>query len=54
VTGEASFCRWHVLGTELDFESSLTLSFELGGAGNPWIVGRHRSIAFYYLDAAAP
>jgi hypothetical protein len=49
--GQANFCRWHVLGTELDFESSLTLSFELGGAANPEIVTRHRSVAFFYLAA---
>jgi hypothetical protein len=47
--GEASLCRWHVLGTELDFEHQLRASFELGGAGNPEIVGRHRTIAFTYL-----
>ena len=49
--GEASFCRWHVLGSELDFERRCELTFELGGAGNPSIVQRHRSVAFYYLAA---
>jgi hypothetical protein len=46
--GEASLCRWHVLGTELDFESSLAASFELGGAGNPETVQRHRTVAYVY------
>jgi hypothetical protein len=46
--GTASFCHWHVLGTELDFRSSLNLSFELGGAGNPGIVERVKTVAFYY------
>jgi hypothetical protein len=49
LVGEASLCRWHVLGTELDFESELRASFELGGAGNPEIVVRHRTVAFVYL-----
>jgi hypothetical protein len=48
--GQANFCRWHVLGTELDFESSLELSFELGGVANPWTVTRHRTLAFFYLS----
>ncbi|MFI5307853.1 MAG: DUF2961 domain-containing protein [Polyangiales bacterium] len=47
--GEASFCRWHVLGTELDFHSSLRETFELGGAANPSIVDRFRTVAFLYL-----
>jgi Protein of unknown function (DUF2961) len=44
--GEASFCRWHVLGTELEFQSSLRLTFALGGAANPQIVDRFRTVAF--------
>jgi hypothetical protein len=47
--GEASFCRWHVLGTELDFQSSLRSTFELGGAANPSIVDRFRTVAYLYL-----
>ncbi len=47
--GEASFCRWHVLGTEIDFQSSLEQTFELGGAANPGIVDRLRTVAFLYL-----
>lgn len=46
--GQASFCRWHVLGTELDFRQSLHLGFELGGAGNPSTVERFKTVAFYY------
>jgi hypothetical protein len=48
--GRASFCSWHVLGRELDFEKSLELTYELGGAGNPSIVERHKSVAYLYLD----
>jgi hypothetical protein len=46
----ASFCRWHVLGTELDFQQSLELTFELGGQMNPWIVDRYRTLAYLYLE----
>jgi hypothetical protein len=46
--GLANFCRWHVLGTELDFSESLQLTFELGGSQNPGIVDRLRTIAFLY------
>jgi hypothetical protein len=48
--GRASFCSWHVLGRELDFQKSLELTFELGGAGNPSIVERYKSVAYLYLD----
>jgi hypothetical protein len=46
----ASFCRWHVLGTELDFQRSMELTFELGGQMNPWIVDRYRTLAYLYLE----
>lgn len=46
--GRASFCRWHVLGTELDFADALTLDIELGGSGNPGVVERLRTVAFLY------
>ena len=46
--GHASFCRWHVLGTELDFSRSLQLGFELGGAGNPGLVDRVHTVAYWY------
>jgi hypothetical protein len=48
VNGEVSMCRFHVLGTELDFHDALALDFELGGAGNPQIVDRIRTVAFLY------
>jgi hypothetical protein len=47
--GKASYCRWHVLGTELDFLSSLQLDIELGGFDNPHIVVGHRTISYWYL-----
>lgn len=46
----ASFCRWHVLGTELEFQQSLDLTFELGGTMNPTVVDRYRTVAYLYLD----
>jgi hypothetical protein len=46
--GRASFCRWHVLGGEFDFNRSLRMSFELGGAGNPSLVERHQTVAYLY------
>jgi Protein of unknown function (DUF2961) len=45
--GHVSFCRWHVLGNELEFDASLSLSFELGGEMNPWVVDRYRTLALY-------
>jgi hypothetical protein len=48
-SGKANFCRWHVLGNELDFHASMDLSLQLGGAGNPNVVTRMRTVAFYYL-----
>ncbi len=47
--GRASFCRWHVLGTELDFKDSLELTYELGGTENPGTVEQHKTIAYLYL-----
>jgi hypothetical protein len=52
--GRASFCSWHVLGRELDFQESLELTFELGGAANPSIVERHKSVAYLYMAEPAP
>jgi hypothetical protein len=46
--GRASFCRWHVLGGELDYARSLRMIFELGGAGNPSLVERHQTVAYLY------
>jgi hypothetical protein len=47
--GQVNLCRWHVLGTEIDFDHSLQVSFELGGAGNPQTVARHHTVAYVYL-----
>ncbi|HKU44389.1 MAG TPA: DUF2961 domain-containing protein [Polyangiales bacterium] len=47
--GKASFCRWHVLGGELDFAQALRLTFERGGVGNPTVADLHRTVAYYYL-----
>jgi hypothetical protein len=47
--GEASFCRWHVLGTELDFASAIELRFERGGEINRRIADLHRTVAYLYL-----
>ena len=47
--GQASLCHWHVLGTELDFRSSLEMTIELGGAANPSLVELHRTTAYLYL-----
>lgn len=47
--GTASYCRWHVRGTELDFLSRFELLVELGGFGNPHIVQSHRTVSYSYL-----
>jgi hypothetical protein len=47
--GAASYCRWHVLGTELDFLDQFELVVELGGFGNPEIVESHRTTSYLYL-----
>jgi hypothetical protein len=44
LTGQANLCRWHVLGSELDFEGSLEVGVELGAAGSI------ASTAFLYLS----
>jgi Protein of unknown function (DUF2961) len=49
--GQVSMCRWHVLGTEVNFDSELALSFELGGAGNPGIVDAIETTVFLYQPA---
>jgi hypothetical protein len=43
LTGQANLCRWHVLGSELDFDRSLDVGVELGAAGSI------ASTAFLYL-----
>lgn len=52
--GAASLCRWQVLSTELDFQSSLELSFELGGVSNPEIVDQLDTVAYLYRPAPSP
>jgi Protein of unknown function (DUF2961) len=52
--GAASYCRWHVLGTELDFSSNLELDVELGGFGNPYIVQDHRTVSYWYIAPPRP
>jgi len=46
--GTASFCRWQVLGNELDFQSSFKGTFEIS-QHNTAIVDLHRTVAFLYL-----
>jgi hypothetical protein len=46
--GQVSFCRWQVLGNEVDFQSELTAIHELAIA-DPSIVDLHRTMAFLYL-----
>jgi hypothetical protein len=47
--GQVSFCRWQVLGNEVDFESSFNATFEMSqhDASN---VELHRTMAFLYLE----
>jgi hypothetical protein len=46
--GQASFCRWQVLGNEVDFQAMLQATFEIA-LHDPSIVDLHRTIAFLYL-----
>lgn len=45
--GQVSFCRWHVLGSELDFRAALSVNFELGSR-NPSTVDKQHALAFLY------
>lgn len=45
--GRASFCRWHVLGDEVDFASSFEMSLEIG-PGDATLLDRYRSVAYLY------
>jgi len=47
-TGTASFCRWQVLGNELDFRGSFKGTFEIAQHDTA-IVQLHRTLAFLYL-----
>lgn len=46
--GQASFCRWQVLGNEVDFQSQLQATFEITSS-DPSTVDLHRTLAFLYL-----
>jgi hypothetical protein len=45
--GGVSFCRWQVLGNEVDFQNELRLTREIG-IGDPSIVLLNRTIAYLY------
>ena len=45
--GKVSACRWHVLGDVIDFQSSLRVEYEIG-PGDPSLLDRYRTVAFYY------
>ncbi|HET6340526.1 MAG TPA: DUF2961 domain-containing protein [Polyangiales bacterium] len=47
--GQVSFCRWQVLGSEVDFQSDFSATHELA-IGDASIVDLHRTIAFLYLE----
>lgn len=46
--GQISFCRWHVLGNEIDFQRELMVSREVAQR-DPTIVELHRTVAYLYL-----
>jgi hypothetical protein len=46
--GQVSFCRWHVLGEEVDFQRSFHAVHEVS-QHDPSIVSRHHTVAFLYL-----
>jgi hypothetical protein len=46
--GQASFCRWQVLGNEVDFQTTLQATFEIA-SHDPASVDLHRTLAFLYL-----
>jgi DUF2961 family protein len=45
--GKVSACRWQVLGDTIDFRSSVEFRYEIG-PGDPSLLDRYRSIAFFY------
>lgn len=47
--GQISFCRWHVLGNEIDFKRSLAVSREAAQRDTS-IVSLHRTVAYLYLQ----
>lgn len=46
--GQVSYCRWQVLGTEIDFESKFVLTHELSQI-DPALAALHRTVAFLYM-----
>lgn len=46
--GQVSYCRWQVLGTEIDFDTSFVLTHELSQR-DPALAALHRTVAFLYL-----
>lgn len=46
--GGSSFCRWQVLGSEVDFQREFKLTREIA-IGDPSIVLLHRTVSFLYL-----
>jgi hypothetical protein len=47
--GQVSFCRWQVLGNEVDFQSSFVATFEIA-LRDATVVELHRTVAFLYLQ----
>lgn len=47
--GQVSFCRWHVLGNEIDFKSSLGVKREVAQR-DPSIIRLHRTVAYAYVE----
>ena len=45
--GQLSFCRWHVLGSEVDFGQELVVTHEIAQR-DPSYLRLHRSTAYYY------
>ena len=45
--GNVSACRWNILGDAIDFQQRFDLSLEIG-PGEPSLLDRYRSVAFYY------
>jgi hypothetical protein len=50
--GRVSFCRWQVLGSEIDFRSSIDASFELGSRNSSTVDQQH-TLAFLYLPLSS-
>ena len=46
---QISFCRWQILGSEIDFQQDFRLIRELAQR-DPTIVDRHHTVAFLYLE----